>query len=103
MDELTISRSRKQIEEYYKDDMNNNFKFPTREKNISLTSQIDLGKEDKFPSFEEIYKNITEFELSIYNPSRFVKTEYRSLYNLDQTGFDSQENREKIFNRNDKS
>ena len=99
MDELTISRSRKQIEEYYKEDMLNKFKFPVRNKSKSVTSEIDLetNLSEKFPTFEKIYDDINDFELSVYNPSRFVKQEFRDIYSLNTTGFDSQENREKYL------
>ncbi len=68
LDELTIARSRKHITEFYED---SNIKFPQRNKPVSVYSDIDTN--NKFPSYDEINKKISEYQLSLFNPSKYLK------------------------------
>ena len=76
LDEITIARSRRHVENYY--DINLIGKFPERLKPISLAPDIDTKK--YFPSYDQINTDISKFKLSVYNPSDYVKEEYLSQY-----------------------
>jgi superfamily II DNA or RNA helicase len=76
LDELTIARSRKHIVNFY--DMTAMGNFPRREKPVSLYPGID--KDDRFPSYERINRQIEEYKLSVFNPSRYVKAEKKKHY-----------------------
>lgn len=76
LDELTIARSRKHIINYY--DTTSIGKFPSRLPVISKAPNIDLNK--KFPSYDKLNTEIIKYRLSLFNPSAYVKQEYRSIY-----------------------
>jgi ERCC4-related helicase len=76
LDELTISRSRKHIQNHY--DVNKLGKFPVRLKPISITTNIDMKKE--FPTYDELNNEILEYKLSIFRPSAYIKEEFKALY-----------------------
>ncbi|MFH1965828.1 MAG: SNF2-related protein, partial [Acidobacteriota bacterium] len=76
LDEITIARSRRHVENYY--DINLIGKFPERLKPLSLAPDID--SRGFFPSYDEINADISKFKLSVYNPSAYVKDEYLSKY-----------------------
>jgi ERCC4-related helicase len=96
LDSLTISRSRKHIESYY--NLSEIGTFPERLKPISIYPEIDLKR--RFPSYDKIEQEIRKYALSLFNPSKYVKEEYRYIYaekfkgirNI--TAYKSQENRE---------
>ena len=74
LDQLTISRSRNHINEYY----NRNINFPKRLKPKSIFSEID--KESKFINYKELNQLFLNLKLSIYTPSKFIKDDYKGLY-----------------------
>ena len=76
LDELTIARSRKHIIDFY--DINKVGKFPDRRKPISLSPGIDLKKE--FPSYDQLNKEISEYKLSLFKPSSYIKEEFQEEY-----------------------
>lgn len=76
LDELTIARSRRHILEYY--DIDKLGKFPERLPPISLSPDIDLKKE--FPPYDKLNKEISEYKLSLFKPSAYIKEEYREIY-----------------------
>ena len=78
LDELTIARSRKHIQKYYKDAIAQLGGFPERLKPISVFSEIDL--EGKFMSYEQLNSEISKYQLSLFNPSKYVLSPYRSVY-----------------------
>ena len=78
LDELTIARSRKHIKKYYQDSIEKLGGFPVRRKPLSIVSQIDLA--DRFPSYDTLNREISEYQLSVFNPSRYVLPAYRELY-----------------------
>lgn len=93
LDELTISRSRKHIENYY--DIDKIGKFPERLKPISLAPDIDT--KGFFPSYDELNADISEYKLSLYNPSKYVRDEHMAQYaeSVEQKqAFDDQKTRE---------
>ena len=95
LDELTIARSRRHIEQYF--DLSRIGKFPTRLKPISLSTDIDL--EGTFPTYDELNTDMEQYKLAQFTPSAYVPDELRSKYGIkprkakDQLGFD-QEGRE---------
>lgn len=78
LDELTIARSRKHIQKYYKDSIAQLGGFPDRLKPVSVFPDIDLNK--KFISYDKLNDEILNYQLSLFNPSKYVKREYESLY-----------------------
>ena len=84
LDEVTIARSRKHIEKYYPDSLKDNEfgGFPERSKPISVYTEIDLKGE--FMSYDELNDEISEYQLSLFNPSKYVLSEYQSEYDMGQ-------------------
>lgn len=78
LDELTIARSRKHIETYYKSEMKRIGAFPKRLPVISKAPEIDI--KDEFPSYDRINKEIMTYKLSLFNPAAYVNKEYKALY-----------------------
>lgn len=78
LDELTIARSRKHIQKYYKDSIAQLGGFPERLKPVSVFPDIDLKK--KFMSYDQLNDEILNYQLSLFNPSKYVKREYEDLY-----------------------
>ncbi|RKY51608.1 MAG: ATP-dependent helicase, partial [Candidatus Neomarinimicrobiota bacterium] len=78
LDELTIARSRKHIQTYYKDEMKRIGAFPERLPVISKAPDIDTW--DEFPTYDRINKEIMTYKLSLFNPSAQVKEEYKDYY-----------------------
>lgn len=80
---VTIARSRKHIQTYY--DTKDIGEFPTRNKPISIKSDIDLAEE--FPPLKDVNGDIAKLHLSIYSPLKYVLPNrmkyYEDLY--DQT------------------
>ena len=80
LDRLTIARSRKHIESFYGEAMEQEGlgKFTEREKPISIFAEIDL--QGKFPAYPTISKQIDGYKLSLFNPSNYILPKYESLY-----------------------
>lgn len=78
LDELTIARSRKHIQKYYSDTVAQLGGFPKRLKPISVFSKIDL--EGKFMSYDQLNDEISNYQLSLFNPSKYVLPQYQDLY-----------------------
>jgi len=78
LDELTIARSRKHIQKYYKDAIAQLGDFPERLTPISVFPEID--REGKFMSYEQLNSEISQYQLSLFNPSKYVRSPYRSVY-----------------------
>lgn len=76
LDQLTIARSRRQIERFY--DMAAIGKFPQRQP--PLTASTPLDSKGEFPTYDAVNARILEFKLSLYNPSKFVKPEFETHY-----------------------
>ena len=92
LDELTIARSRKHIEEYYRDSLKELGGFPTRSKPISVSPNIDL--KNQFISYDELNDEISNYQLSLFNPSKYVLPEYQSQYDTQQIRNFTQSDRE---------
>ena len=92
LDELTIARSRKHIKKYYPDSLKELGGFPERSKPISVYTEIHL--EGQFMSYDELNDKISEYQLSLFNPSKYVLPEYTSQYEGGQIGQFTQSTRE---------
>jgi SNF2 family DNA or RNA helicase len=68
LDELTIARSRKHIQKYYKDTIALLGGFPIRNKPVSIYPEIDI--EGQFLSYDKLSNEIDEYKLSLFNPSK---------------------------------
>ena len=78
LDELTIARSRKHIQKYYSASLAKIGQFPKRKKPKSVFSKIDV--EERFPSYDALHDEINKYQLSLYNPSRYVKPGFEAQY-----------------------
>ena len=78
LDELTIARSRKHIQKYYKATIAKLGGFPERKKPISIYPDIDLR--GRFLSYDKLNDEIAGYKLSLFNPSKYVLEEFKSLY-----------------------
>ncbi|MXV83175.1 ATP-dependent helicase [Candidatus Poribacteria bacterium] len=93
LDELTIARSRKHIEKYYPESLKELGGFPERSKPISVYTDIDL--QGQFMSYDELNEEISEYQLSLFNPSKYILPEYISKYDVGrQVGQFTQSDRE---------
>jgi SNF2 family DNA or RNA helicase len=92
LDELTIARSRKHIQRYYKDTLAALGSFPKREKPKSIYSEIDTSR--RFPSYDKLNDEISNYRLSLFNPSAYVRPEYADRYELDRVEQFTQQKRE---------
>jgi SNF2 family DNA or RNA helicase len=80
LDALTIARSRKHIQKYYRDSIAQLGGFPERLKPISAYPKIDLAGE--FMSYDTLNDEISNYQLSLFNPSEYLFDDYRSLYDV---------------------
>lgn len=78
LDEITIARSRNHIKNFY--DVQAVGKFPDRLKPLPKYAKIDL--KNRFDSYIEIDRKISQYKLAIFNPSFYVFDEYKSIYNI---------------------
>lgn len=78
LDELTIARSRKHLQRYYQASLKAIGPFPRRKRPRSVYSEIDLN--GQFFSYDQLNDEISNYELSLYNPSRYVLSEFKHLY-----------------------
>jgi len=92
LDSLTIARSRKHIQRYYKEDIALLGGFPVRNKPIAIYSNIDLR--DEFPTYDTLNDQIAQYRLSLFNPSSYLRPEFQNLYNKDLMPNFNQEQRE---------
>jgi SNF2 family DNA or RNA helicase len=78
LDELTIARSREHIQKYYKATIAQLGGFPKREKPISIYPEIDLR--GRFLSYDKLNDEITDYKLSLFNPSKYVLDQFKPEY-----------------------
>ena len=72
LDALTIARSRKHIKRYY--NLTKIGHFPERAKPKPIYPAIDLH--DLFMSYDKLNDEISQYQLSLFNPSKYLKEEY---------------------------
>ncbi|WP_339867507.1 helicase-related protein [Pseudohongiella nitratireducens] len=92
LDELTIARSRKHIEKYYRASLTQIGRFPARKKPESVFSEIDL--KGRFLSYDRLNDEIDNYQLSLFTPSRYVLPQFKDQYEDRNVLNFSQENRE---------
>ena len=92
LDGLTIARSRKQIENYYPKSLKELGGFPERTKPVALSPEIDSHGE--FMSYDVLNKEISEYQLSLYNPTKYLRPEHHSEYDLGRINHFTQSDRE---------
>jgi len=80
LDALTIARSRKHITKYYEKEMKHIGGFPEHEPVISIYPNIDT--EDRFFTFDILNQKISEYKLSLFNPSKYVYEEKKNEYGI---------------------
>jgi SNF2 family DNA or RNA helicase len=95
LDELTIARSRKHIQRYYRDSIDQLGGFPQRELPVSVHSAIDLAGE--FMPYDRINDEIDRYQLALFNPSRYIREEFRPLYVRERVAVFTQEKRESLL------
>lgn len=78
LDGLTIARSRKHIQKYYQEAIETLGGFPKRLKPHAIFPHIDL--KDYFMDYDEINQEISRYELSLFNPSRYVLEKFKDIY-----------------------
>jgi hypothetical protein len=94
MDALTIARSRRHIESYY--NIEEIGRFPERLPPIARYPEIDLKK--RFPTYDELNGDISQYQLSIFNPSKYLREKFQHVYakpGEQMTLFESQSARER--------
>lgn len=92
LDAVTIARSRKHVEKYYADTVVQLGGFPKRIKPISKAPEIDLRGE--FMSYDRLNIEIDRYQLSLFNPSKYVKPEFQGQYEKERVAGFSQAKRE---------
>ncbi|HAI70566.1 MAG TPA: ATP-dependent helicase [Gammaproteobacteria bacterium] len=83
LDELTIARSRKHIEQYYQATIAELGDFPKRLPPIAIFSEIDIQKQ--FLSYQALNEMISKYKLAVFNPSAYVRAEYQDHYKIKQS------------------
>jgi len=78
LDTLTIARSRRHIERYYRESLAELGGFPKRTTPVSIYPELDT--ERLFMDYDRLNDEISRYKLSLFNPSRFVKPEHRDQY-----------------------
>jgi len=95
LDELTIARSRKHIQKYYRASLAQIGQFPKRKKPESVFSEIDL--KGRFLSYDRLNDEINNYQLSLFNPSRYVLPQFKAQYEARNILNFSQDTREKFL------
>ncbi len=78
LDELTIARSRKHIQRYYRASLAAIGQFPKRVKPRSIYSDID--NKHRFPTYDRLNQEIEKYQLSQFKPSAYVLPQFKHFY-----------------------
>ncbi|NCP81145.1 MAG: DEAD/DEAH box helicase family protein, partial [Rhodoferax sp.] len=81
LDELTIARSRRHIQKYYKASMAQIGQFPKRAKPVSVFADID--SKHRFPTYDKLNEEIEKYQLSLFKPSIYVLPQFKDNYKSD--------------------
>ncbi len=92
MDGLTIARSRRHVQKFYRTSLAQLGGFPERLKPQSLYPATDLL--DEFMSYDRLNDEIERYQLSLFNPSRYVLPEHQARYKAERVAQFSQATRE---------
>ena len=78
LDALTIARSRRHVEKFYGDALEQIGGFPEREPPKPIFPQIDLN--GKFPAYRTISNQIGNYKLARFNPSNYILEQHQADY-----------------------
>jgi len=78
LDELTIARSRKHIQRYYRASLAAIGQFPKRAKPHSVYADID--SKHRFPTYDRLNEEIEKYQLSQFKPSAYVLPQFKAFY-----------------------
>jgi len=78
LDELTIARSRKHIQRYYRASLVAIGQFPKRAKPHSVYADID--SKHRFPTYDRLNEEIEKYQLSQFKPSAYVLPQFKAFY-----------------------
>ncbi len=78
LDELTIARSRRHIQRYYRASLAAIGQFPKRAKPQSIYADID--NKHRFPTYDRLNQEIEKYQLSQFKPSAYVRPEFKHFY-----------------------
>ena len=95
LDEVTIARSRRHIEKYYRAEMAKIGQFPKRNKPQAIYSEID--SQGDFVSYDTLSAEIDNYQLSLYRPSIYVLEAFKAHYDAHSEYHFSQAAREKYL------
>ncbi|MPR09174.1 ATP-dependent helicase [Microvirga tunisiensis] len=95
LDELTIARSRKHIKKYYRSSLERIGRFPKRRRPHSVFAEIDL--KGRFLSYDRLNDEISNYKLSLFNPSLYVLPAYKAQYEEKKVRNFSQVDRERFL------
>lgn len=95
LDQLTIARSRRHIKKYYQKTIEQIGRFPKRLKPISISPPIDL--KGGFPSYDKLNDDISNYQLSLFNPSNYLLDEFIDHYEDKEFPHFTQANRERFL------
>jgi superfamily II DNA or RNA helicase len=95
LDELTIARSRNHIKKYYQASLERIGNFPKRRKPHSIFTEIDL--KGRFLSYDRLNDEISNYKLSLFNPSMYVLADFRAVYEEKKIRNFSQADRERFL------
>jgi hypothetical protein len=76
LDLLTIARSRRHVEKYYGTEETG--RFPERLRPVNIRADVDL--EGRFPSIEDVNREIRRLNLASYAPLRYVLAHRKEAY-----------------------
>ena len=97
LDAVTIARSRKHIKKYYKDSLDQ-LGFPKRcQPKTVYPALVDLktaAPSEPVMSYDDLNDHISKYQLSLFNPSKYILDDYESLYNVQQIPNFTQTDRE---------
>ena len=95
LDELTIARSRRHIQRYYRNTLTQIGQFPKRKRPEAIFSEIDI--KGRFLSYDRLNDEISNYKLSLFNPSHYVKPEFKSIYEREKIQTFNQQRREELL------
>jgi SNF2 family DNA or RNA helicase len=95
LDELTIARSRKHIQRFYKSSIAALGGFPERKKPLTIFPEIDTR--GRFLSYDKLNDEINGYKLSLFAPSRYLKDKFKDAYPTHAGDPFSQADREKFL------
>jgi SNF2 family DNA or RNA helicase len=95
LDGLSIARSRKHIQRYYPDLVIQLGGFPNRLPPKPKYPNIDL--KNNFPTYDNLYDQISDYKLSLFKPSFYLKEGLKSKYDQDGIANFTQQDRENFL------